>query len=181
MFICPRQFALLCMACLPASSPAVCALSSPQQHAFHWHTPSCHKNASRLNKKHVCSAHFGIPVKLFLPSNPRDLERKLENDWSQILPVKAWKNVLQGFEWCGNLEDKSSFRFFFQSRQFRIAPIFAAFCHYVFVKLSLSHWDLGAWQRVWQSDGARNTKKTAYQFIQTTLFGCESPICWQWW
>lgn len=68
LFICPGQFALLCTDPCPLPRrllPAVCAL------AFHWHTPSCHKNASRLNKERVCSERFGIPVERFLQSKPQ--------------------------------------------------------------------------------------------------------------
>lgn len=76
LFICPRQFALLCMNPPSLSSSVfsrcVCALGSPQRHAFHWHTPSCHKNARRLNKEHVCSERFRIPVPPVEPQRPRE-------------------------------------------------------------------------------------------------------------
>lgn len=52
-------------------SRCVCALGSPQRHAFHWHTPSCHKNASRLNKERVCSVAFWNSSRAVPPVGPR--------------------------------------------------------------------------------------------------------------
>ena len=113
LFVCPRQFALFG----PQRSPPAECVCSPQRHT-HTHTHTHHpaiKMPAGLNKERVCSERFGIPVKAFFfsffffpPSNPRDPERKLENDWSQILPVKGWKTVRKTgvTSHCGDYNDE---------------------------------------------------------------------------
>lgn len=90
------------------SPPSVCVLSGWPT-ATHTHHPVI-KMPAGLNKERVCWERFGIPVKPFFSSrsNPRDPERKLENDWSQILPVKGWKTVRKTgvTSHCGDYNDE---------------------------------------------------------------------------
>ena len=116
VFVCLPQTVRLVALFGPQRSPPAECVCSPQRHTHtHTHHPAI-KMPAGLNKERVCSERFGIPVKAFFfsffffspPSNPRDPERKLENDWSQILPVKGWKTVRKTgvTSHCGDYNDE---------------------------------------------------------------------------
>lgn len=113
----PAERRLYCI-CLFAADSSPCCVRTPAVASRCVCSPAAHsdkhhpviKMPAGLNKERVCWERFGIPVKPFFssPSNPRDPERKLENDWSQILPVKGWKTVRKTgvTSHCGDYNDE---------------------------------------------------------------------------